>query len=145
MLLEGITEVHKPSVIYEYNQGMIFLAKNRQVGMCTKHIDICHHFMRDMVEDIYIDIKYIRSEVIPAYIMENNTSELVFVKTMKRITEGELWELVETGRENVKNARFREDLFKHDKTEYYSHTLAAVADGVNRNDWILVTRSRIDK
>ena len=50
----SITEVEdvaeKPSVIYEDNQGETFLAKNRQVGIRTKHIDICHHFLRDMVE-----------------------------------------------------------------------------------------------
>ena len=43
--------MEKPSVIYEDNQGAIFLAKNRQVGIRTKHIDILHHFMRDMVEE----------------------------------------------------------------------------------------------
>ena len=50
MLLGEINEVKKPSVIYEDNQGAIFLAKNRQVGICTKHIDIRHNFLRDMVE-----------------------------------------------------------------------------------------------
>ena len=36
MLLEGNTEVHKPSILYEYNQGVIFLANNTQAGMHTK-------------------------------------------------------------------------------------------------------------
>ena len=49
MFLGEITEVEKPSVIYENNQGKIFLAKNRQVGICTKRIDICHHFLWYMV------------------------------------------------------------------------------------------------
>ena len=40
MLLVEMIEVKKPYVIYEDNQGTIFLAKNRQVGNCTKHIDI---------------------------------------------------------------------------------------------------------
>ena len=46
--------------MYEDNQGEISLAKNRQVGVRTKHIDICHNFMREMVEDKYIYINYIR-------------------------------------------------------------------------------------
>ena len=50
MLLGEMTKVEKPSVIYEDNQGGTFLAKNRQVGIRTKRIDICHHFLRDMVE-----------------------------------------------------------------------------------------------
>ena len=62
MFLGEMTEVEKPSVIYEDNQGAIFLAKNRQVSICTKHIDISHHFLRDMVEETDIDIHYIRSE-----------------------------------------------------------------------------------
>ena len=50
MLLEEITEVQKPEVVCEDSQGAIFLAKNRQVGMRAKNIDICHTFMRDMIE-----------------------------------------------------------------------------------------------
>ena len=61
MLLGEMTKVQNPSIIYEDNQGTIFLANNRQVGICTKHIDICHHFLWDIVEDKYIGIKYIRS------------------------------------------------------------------------------------
>ena len=40
MFLGEMIEVKKSDVIYEDNQGTIFLAKNRQVGNCTKHIDI---------------------------------------------------------------------------------------------------------
>ena len=45
-----MTKVQKSAVVYKDNQGAIFLAKNRQVGMCAKHIDICHTFMRDMIK-----------------------------------------------------------------------------------------------
>ena len=38
-------------VVYEDSQGDILVAKNRQVGMRTKHIDMRHHFLRDMLED----------------------------------------------------------------------------------------------
>ena len=62
MILEEITEVQKPSVLCEDNQGAIFLANNSQVGMRTKHIDIRHYFLRDMVEYKDMEIKYIRSE-----------------------------------------------------------------------------------
>ena len=62
MLLGEMSEVQKPSVMYKDNQGVIYLANNRQVGMRTKHIDICHHFMRDMAEFKEVYIKYIKSE-----------------------------------------------------------------------------------
>ena len=34
----------------------IFLAKNRQVGICIKHIGNFNYFLRDMTEDKDIDI-----------------------------------------------------------------------------------------
>ena len=45
-----ITEVKNLCVIYEDNQGAIFLAKNRQVGIFTNKIDIRNHFLREMVK-----------------------------------------------------------------------------------------------
>ena len=81
-----MNKVQNTSVIYEDNQGNIFLVKNRQVGICTKNIDICHQFLRDMVEDKDIDIQYIWSENNPADIMKNNTLEEYFLRHTKRIT-----------------------------------------------------------
>ena len=90
ILLEEMTKVQKPSVVYEDNQGEIFLAKNGQVDMHTKKIDICHHFLRNMVEDKNMDIKYISSKENPAGIMTRNFYEVDCVKHMKSITEGEI-------------------------------------------------------
>ena len=45
MLLLEMTKVKNIYIIYEDDQGTIFLANTRQVGICTKHIDICHHFL----------------------------------------------------------------------------------------------------
>ena len=44
-----MSEVQKPSVAYEDNQGDIFLENIRQVGMRTKNIDIRAHFLRGVV------------------------------------------------------------------------------------------------
>ena len=62
ILPEETYEVQKPAIVQKDNQGVIFLSKNKQVGMRTKHINICHHFMRDATEEKDMDIKYIRSE-----------------------------------------------------------------------------------
>ena len=62
------------------------------------------------------------------------------MRQMKRITEGELWELVDTERENFKNTRVTDDFIRHEMTEYSSHTLAEVVDGKHKNDFILVLR-----
>ena len=53
--------------------------------------------MRYMVEDKDIDTRYIWSEDNPADITTKNTPEADFARHMKRITEAELWELVDTG------------------------------------------------
>ena len=82
-----------------------------------------------MVEEKDIDIQYIWSEENPADIMPNNTSEAYFARHMRRITEGELWELVDTGRENVKKNGLTDDIINLDKTQYPSHALAEVMDG----------------
>jgi hypothetical protein len=47
-LVEELTGQRKPAIIYEDNLGTIFLVKNQQVSVRTKHIDIRHHFMRDL-------------------------------------------------------------------------------------------------
>ena len=132
MLLGEMTKVEKPSVIYD-NQGAIFLARNRQVGICTNKINILHHFLWDMVQEKDIDIQYIQSEENPADIMTKNTSEADFTRHMRRITEGELWELVDTGRDNVNKTGVTDDVIAGDKTEYFSHALTEVVNGINSN------------
>ena len=64
---------------------------------------------------------------------------------MKIIAERKLWEIVGTGRENVNNTRVIDDVITHDKTEYFSHSLAEVMDGEIRNEGILITRSKTGK
>ena len=86
-----------------------------------------------MVEEKYIDVHYIQSEDNPAYIITKNTSEADFSRHMNRIIEGELWEIVGTGRENIKKTRVTDDVITRYKTEYSSHTLAEVVDVKNMN------------
>jgi hypothetical protein len=49
-LLEEITDCTTSGIILEDNTGAIFLVKNQQVGSCTKHIDVQHHYIREMRE-----------------------------------------------------------------------------------------------
>ena len=55
-------------------------------------------------------------------------SESYYVKHMKRITEGEIWDIMETGRDNVNNIGVTDEIIECDKTEYSSHPLAKVVD-----------------
>ena len=47
-----------PTTIYEDNQGAIELAKNAKYHNRTKHIDICHHFVRERVVSNEIQVIY---------------------------------------------------------------------------------------
>ena len=98
-----------------------------------------------MVEEKDIDIQYIQIEDKLAEITKKNTSEAYFSRHMKRITEGELWELMNTERENVKRNGVTDNAITHDKTDYSSHALTKFVDGKNRNEWVLITRSRTGK
>ena len=51
-----------PGVINEDNEGAMFLAKNQQVGIYTKHIDVKYHFVQDPLKDDFLELVYIRIE-----------------------------------------------------------------------------------
>ena len=63
--------------------------------------------------------------------MTKNFFEANQVKHTKRITEGELWRLVKTGRENVNNDGVADGVTDFDSTEYSSHSLTNPADQTN--------------
>ena len=66
--------------------------------------------------------------------MTKNTLETNFARHMGRITEGEFWELVDTGRGDVKKTGVTDDIITRDKTEYSIHSLAEFVDRTNRNE-----------
>ena len=55
-------EVNLPIIIYEDNQGAIKLAENPVFHKRTKHIDTRMHFIRKLIEDNIIKIKYCESK-----------------------------------------------------------------------------------
>ena len=77
--------------------------------------------------------------------MTKNFFEDDHTKHVKRIMEGELWEIVETGRDNVKNNRVVDGVTYFDSTEYSSQALNNTANQENGNEWVLVTISRNGK
>lgn len=59
---EIIPEVEDESKIFCDNQGALYLAKNQMYSSRTKHIDVKHHFIRDLAEKGLIKLQYLRSE-----------------------------------------------------------------------------------
>jgi hypothetical protein len=78
-LVEELAGKRKPAIIYEDNLvGTIFLVKNQQVvSSRTKHIDIWHHYMRDLQDSKALDVKFKRSENNSADIITKNTTREV--------------------------------------------------------------------
>ena len=58
-IISDIGESVKPSLILGDNEGALALVKNRQTGARTKHIDIRHHFLRDLWEDGIMKVEHI--------------------------------------------------------------------------------------
>ena len=69
-----------PTIIYEDNQGAIELAKKAKYHNRTKHIDICHHFVRERVISNEILVIYCPAGDMIADIMTKGLSKLAFEK-----------------------------------------------------------------
>ena len=56
----------KPIPICGDNQGSIFIASNPVTEKWSKHIDICYHFIREVVEQKFTEIFFIDGDKNPA-------------------------------------------------------------------------------
>ena len=73
-------EMAAPTTIYEDNQGAIELAKNAKYHNRTKHIDICHHFVRERVVSNEIQVIYCPTGDMIADIMTKGLAKIAFEK-----------------------------------------------------------------
>ena len=73
-------QMDAPTTIYEDNQGAIELAKNVKYHNRTKHIDICHHFVRERVVSNEIQVIYCPTGDMIADIMTKRLARLAFEK-----------------------------------------------------------------
>lgn len=51
--------------LFNDNQGVMKLAQSRSYHSRTKHIDVRHHFVRDMCEQSVINLKYLSTDKMP--------------------------------------------------------------------------------
>ena len=75
-------------MLREDNTGAIFLTNNDVMSQRTKHIDTRHHFVREMISNGEITVKYIRSERNPADLMTKNLGTEKFVTFGEMILSG---------------------------------------------------------
>lgn len=62
LLLDIGYEQENPTSLFIDNQSAIRLIKNPELHHRTKHIDVRHHFKRDLFETRIIPIGYVKSE-----------------------------------------------------------------------------------
>ena len=72
-------------LLYCNNQSAIAVAKNDQYHACTKHIDICYHFICDTVACSIVEIRYCPT---------NQMIANIFMKALPVKTFEVLWELL---------------------------------------------------
>ena len=79
----------KPIKVKVDKIGAIFLAKNRTSGERTKHIDIKYHYVREMLDEGFIDIEFVKSEGNTADLFTKNLGhELYEYHSSKLLTDG---------------------------------------------------------
>jgi hypothetical protein len=98
-LIYELTGVLLPAIIYEYNIGAIYLVKDQQVSCRTKHIDIHHHYLRDLKEAERLEVRFKRSEDNSSDIMTKNTPRDIHFWHTKSIPSG----ILTCWREDVKS------------------------------------------
>jgi len=67
------------------NIGAIFLAENQNSSDCTKHVDICYHFIRQYIKEGTIMIEFVRSSENDSDIFTKNVTSETFNKHAKTL------------------------------------------------------------
>jgi hypothetical protein len=98
-IIKGIGEeknLQLPIVLRVDNTGAIYLANNHATSPRTKHIDIRAHYVRELIDNGFLIVKFIKSIDNDADIYTKNVSEELFNKhTSKNIDD--LYEQDEQG------------------------------------------------
>ena len=114
MLLAEIGVGELPGTIFEDNEGAIFLAKNQQVSMRTKHIDVRCHFIRDLIMEGLLKLKFVGTDENYADFMTKNVSKDILQNLFTNgVQNGDI--VIE--RENVGRVRFGETEMAGERTE----------------------------
>ena len=69
-----------PTTIYEDNQGAIDISRNPKHHDRTKHIDVCHHFVRERVAAGDVSVVYCPTSEMTADIMTKGLGAVKFRK-----------------------------------------------------------------
>ncbi|KAF0734551.1 hypothetical protein Ae201684P_005409 [Aphanomyces euteiches] len=85
-LLEELQlDIKLPINVYEDNQSTIKMAENSTLQQRTKHIDVRHHFIRDLVKQRIIKINYCRTNSMLADILTKAPPKPMFEEHMPKL------------------------------------------------------------
>ena len=76
---------HRPTIIFEDNQGCIKLTENGVSHGRTKHIDIRHHYVREQVARNSIKFKYLQTDKMVADMLTKPLSPPAFIKLRAKL------------------------------------------------------------
>jgi hypothetical protein len=82
-ILETLGEkdkLHLPMLLHMDNTGAIYLSNNKAVGSRTKRIDICTHYVRNLINEEIIKTLFVKSENNATDIFTKNVTEYLFLK-----------------------------------------------------------------
>jgi hypothetical protein len=71
-------QVKLPMILFADNTGAIDLAKNYSTSGRTKHIDVRHHYLRELISDGLIKVKFVPTDDNTADIMTKNLHMLKY-------------------------------------------------------------------
>ena len=69
-----------PVIVNQDNQSTIHLAKCSGIKNRTKHIDVSYHFIKDLVRDKLVYLKYCPSEEMTADALTKPLGNILFLK-----------------------------------------------------------------
>jgi len=69
-----------PILLYGDNQGTIFIASNPVQEKHSKHIDLCYHYIRDMVQLDKVELFFVEGTQNPADMFTKNLGHIKFLK-----------------------------------------------------------------
>jgi hypothetical protein len=84
-------EVSLPGILLEANIGAIFLIKNQQVGVSTKHINVRWHWIRGNCNTGELGVIFTKSENNESDIITKKTMESLLTKHARSMHEGRLF------------------------------------------------------
>src|SRR5712671_2127068 len=69
-----------PVLLYGDNQGTIFIASNPVQEKRSKHIDLCYHYIRDVVQSDKVELFFVKGTQNPADMFTKNLECVKFLK-----------------------------------------------------------------